>query len=93
MEFTRVEGRQPVSLRLYTLSTCGWCKKTKALLNELGLGYEYLDLDLLNGDVQAQARQTVTEWNPNCSFPTLIVDGKECVVGFKETIIREWGAR
>jgi len=91
MEFTRVEGKRPVSLKLYTLSTCGWCRKTKALLDELGLGYDYLDIDRLPVAEMTQARETVLGWNPNCSFPTIVVNDKECVVGFKEALIRGWG--
>ena len=31
---------------LYALSTCVWCKKTRALLEELGVAYDYEYVDL-----------------------------------------------
>jgi glutaredoxin-like protein NrdH len=36
-------------VQVYTLSTCGWCKKMKALLKKLDVEYEYEDIDLLQG--------------------------------------------
>jgi len=89
MQRVHVEGRESVPLLLYALSTCGWCKKTKALLNELGVAYEYIDLDGLDGEEKEQARDEVRQWNPNCSLPTLVVNNHECVVGFQEQRIRE----
>jgi glutaredoxin len=89
MEFIRVAGKDAGPIRLYTLSTCGWCKKTKALLNELGLEYEYVDVDQLAGAETELAREHITRWNPNCSFPTLVIGEDRCIVGFKEDEIRE----
>lgn len=89
MQRVRIEGRESVPLLLYALSTCGWCKKTKALLNELGVAYEYIDLDGLDGEEKERARGEVRQWNPNCSLPTLVVDNHTCVVGFQEQRIRE----
>ena len=31
----------------YAMSTCVWWKKTKRLLDELGLEYSYVDVDVL----------------------------------------------
>jgi len=89
MQRIHVEGRKTVPLLLYALSTCGWCKKTKGLLNELGVAYEYIDLDGLDGEAKERMRAEVRQWNPNCSLPTLVVDNRTCVVGFQEERIRE----
>ena len=43
-----VEGEDRGDVMLYALSTCGWCKKTKALLQELGVAYKYVDVDQLD---------------------------------------------
>ncbi len=80
------------SVFLYTLSTCGWCRKTKALLQELGVAYDYVDVDQQEGSNRELAKQEVLKWNPACSFPTIVVDGKDCVVGFQEDKIRELAA-
>jgi glutaredoxin-like protein NrdH len=74
---------------LYALSTCGWCKKTRELLANLEVEYDYEYVDLLIGEDKKKAVQTVTHWNPSCSFPTLIIDDRICIVGFEEAKIRE----
>jgi glutaredoxin len=86
-----VEGRKSGRIRLYALSTCVWCKKTKRLLGELGLGYEYVDVDLLGREDNAAAREEIIRWNPRGSFPTIVVDGKRSIVGFDEAEIRKLG--
>jgi glutaredoxin len=81
-----------VGLMLYALSTCGWCKKTKALLDELGLAYDYLFINDLEGEEKEAARAEVMQWNPNCNFPTLVVGGTRCIVGYQEEAIRKLAA-
>jgi len=89
IEFIHVPGTIRNRIILYALSTCGWCRKTKRFLDELGVGYDYVDVDLLAGDESAEARREVTQWNPRCSFPTLVIDGERCIVGFDEEEIRK----
>ncbi len=76
------------SVKLYTLSTCGHCKSTKTLLNECKVKYDYTDVDLFHGDERAAILEDVKKWNPNCSFPTIII-GDKVIVGYKEDEIRE----
>jgi glutaredoxin-like protein NrdH len=33
--------------------------------------------------------QKVRAWNPSCSFPTIVLDDKKCIVGYREDEIRE----
>jgi glutaredoxin len=89
MTIIHVAGKEKGTVMLYTLSTCGWCKKTKALLNELGVDYDYTDVDLLKGEEQSAVVKEVMKFNPDCNFPTLVIDSKKCIVGFKEDDIRE----
>lgn len=72
---------------LYALSTCGWCRKTKALLGELGAVYDFVDVDLLEGPDLERVREEVGRLNPRRSFPTLVI-GDEVVVGFDAERIR-----
>jgi glutaredoxin len=74
---------------LYALSTCVWCKKTKRLLDELGVEYDYVFVDQLKGREEEEAMSEVARLNPSQSFPTLAVDGQTVIVGFKETKIRQ----
>jgi glutaredoxin-like protein NrdH len=89
MEMTYVEGSHKRDLKLYTLSTCIWCKKTKTLLKELDVGYEYVDLDLLEGQKRQEALDELRIFNPQCSFPSLVFSHTECIVGFNEPKIKE----
>jgi len=76
------------SVKMYSLSTCGHCKATKTLLNECKVKYEFTDVDLLEGEERAAILEDVKKWNPNCSFPTIII-GDKVIVGYKEREIRE----
>ncbi|MFH1382994.1 MAG: glutaredoxin family protein [Chloroflexota bacterium] len=88
MAVEHVDGRDAGQVTLYALSTCVWCKKTRALLDELGVAYDYEYVDLLQGSARTEAMDTVKQWNPACSFPTLVVNDK-CIVGFREDEIRQ----
>ena len=88
MKPVHVEGKKTANIMLYALSTCGWCKKTKALLDELGLSYDYVFVDHLQTNDANLAREEIIKWNPSCSFPTIVIDGKECIVGFQEDKLR-----
>ena len=74
---------------LYALSTCGWCKKAKGFLDDNGVAYEHVYVDLLTGDEKERVLAEVRKWNPRTSFPTLVVDDTESVVGFKEERLKE----
>jgi glutaredoxin-like protein NrdH len=89
MDTEHVDGEVKGKVMLYALSTCGWCKKTKELLNKLGVAYDYVYVDLLRGREQDEAIEEITKFNRACSFPTLVIDDQKCIVGFKEDEIRE----
>ena len=76
------------AIKIYTLSTCGHCKATKRFLDECKIKFEFEDVDLLKGEERAAILEEVKRWNPNCSFPTIII-GDKVIVGFKENEIRE----
>ena len=75
-------------IKLYTLSTCSHCKSTKKFLNECTVQYEFVEVDLLEGEERKAILEDIKKLNPRCSFPTLII-GDEVIVGFKEKKIRE----
>ncbi|MFQ6002426.1 MAG: glutaredoxin family protein [Candidatus Zixiibacteriota bacterium] len=83
-----VKGKNKGKIVMYALGTCGWCKKTKRLLNELGVEYHYTDVDLLEGENRSKAMEEVARWNPQCTFPTLVIKNK-CITGYKEDEIKE----
>ena len=73
---------------IYSLSTCSHCKSTKRLLNECTIKYDFVDVDLLEGDERKAILADVKKFNPKCSFPTVII-GETVIVGFKEKAIKE----
>ena len=89
MDVKHVAGTNRGKVMLYALSTCGWCRRTKALLNDLAVEYDYIDVDLLQGKEQDDVMNEVRKFNPDCNFPTMVIDGQKCIVGFKEDEIRE----
>jgi glutaredoxin-like protein NrdH len=89
MAVVHVPGKKSRHVMLYALSTCGWCAKTKKLLDDLGIEYDYEYVDRLQGDERDEAVQKVAECNPRRSFPTLVLDNEKCIVGYKEGEIRE----
>lgn len=88
MKFEHVDGTKKAKIRLFALSTCGWCKKTRELLEELGVAYDYIYVDLLQGDERENAIRELRKWNPSLSFPTLVIDDGDVIVGFDALSIK-----
>ena len=90
MKPVKVDGkRKEPKLFLYTLSTCGWCKKTKELLNEKDMAYEYIDVDKVTKDEQKEVIDDLKKRNAPLAFPVIIIDDKELISGFKKQAIEE----
>jgi glutaredoxin len=77
-------------VKIYTLSTCGWCKKTKELLRVLDVEYEYIDIDTLTGEEISQVYEEIKKYNPYRTYPTMVIDkGKHVILGFNDKEIKE----
>ena len=76
-------------VRFFALSTCGWCKKTKRFLDAHNVDYQIDYVDLLSGAEKARVMAEMERWNPRRTFPTVVVDDNEVVVGFREDRLRE----
>ena len=87
--FNRVEGTDKGRIVVYTLSTCMWCRMAKNLLHDLGVGYEYIDVDSLQSDEKDAVKKEIKKWNPDGSYPTIVINDKESISGFDEAEIRE----
>jgi glutaredoxin-like protein NrdH len=88
MNFEHVAGKDRGQIRLFALSTCIWCKKTKELLSSMGVAFDFIYVDLLKGTERSEAVAMVKKYNPSTSFPTLLI-GERCIVGLREKEIRE----
>jgi glutaredoxin-like protein NrdH len=75
-------------VKLYAISTCGWCRRTKRFLEQNKIPAEVTDVDQLEGEEKEKARAAVAEVNPRRSYPTLII-GDQVVVGYDEDRMRE----
>ena len=75
-------------VKMFTLSTCSHCKATKKFLDDCKVEYEFTDVDKTSGEERAATLEEVRKWNPDCSFPTIII-GDRVIVGFKENEIKE----
>jgi glutathione S-transferase len=54
----------------------------------MGVSYELIFVDLLLGEEKGDTMRELRRFNPECTFPTLVV-GDRVIVGYKEEAIRE----
>ncbi|MBM4242022.1 MAG: glutaredoxin family protein [Euryarchaeota archaeon] len=89
MKSQHVDGENREKIFLFALSTCGWCKKVRMLLENLGLEYDYIYVDLLEGAERDEAVEELRHCNPQLSFPTLVINDEKCIVGYNKSKIME----
>ena len=89
MERGHITGINKGKVVMYGLSTCVWCKKTRQLLTDLGVDFDYLYVDLLSGNEEESAIKEVKRFNPSVSFPTIIINNERAILGFDEQAIRK----
>jgi len=77
-----VEGEDHGKIMLFALSTCMWCRKTKQLLDSLGVSYDWIDVDLVDKSDQPDVTAEVKKWNPASTFPTVVINDDKCIIGF-----------
>ncbi len=85
-QLTAAKGRAPSAAAMsgshevvvYTTSWCGWCKKTRAWLDENGVDYE-------NRDVEASAEwaEEMHDLTGSGGVPVIVIDG-EVIKGFNQ---------
>ena len=71
---------QTKSVKLYTLSTCPWCRKAKAFLDDKGVDYSYIDHDLADEEVQARIQEEMLARHAS-AFPFAKI-GDDFIVGY-----------
>ncbi len=77
-----------MSVMLYALSTCPYCRMTRKYLEENGVEFDLLEVDLLEGDERTDAIARVKEISGGTSFPVVVI-GDEVIVGFNKKRIKE----
>ena len=75
-------------VKMFTLSTCSHCKATKKFMQDNGIPFDCVDVDLLQGADREKILKEVEKYNPQRSFPTIVI-GDNIIIGFRESDIRE----
>lgn len=88
MNLKHVDGKNKGDVLLFALSTCGWCKKTRMLLEELEVEYDFIYVDLTEGDERDETVRELQKWNEDLSFPTMVINQDKVILGFKEDEIK-----
>ena len=90
MKVVKVSGRNNKhKVFVYALSTCAWCKLAKKFLKENEIEYEYVDVDLCNEEDREKIRKDFLDKGGDLSYPTIIVDGKILITGFRKDKLKE----
>ncbi len=80
-------------VRLYTLSTCPWCRKAKSFFEEREVPFEFVDVDLLEGEEKEAVIDRVREISGSLQYPVAVI-GESVVTGYnpkKYTTLLEQG--
>ena len=86
----KVEGRNKThTVFLYTLSTCGWCRKTKEYLKQNDVAHEYVDVDKATKEEQKTIVQELKDKKVPVAFPVIIIDEDTIITGYKQQAIKE----
>ncbi len=74
----------PKKVELYGLSTCGWCRKAKAWLDEHGVEHTCVYMDQITPDEKAAAKERIKSFVDRLSVPIILVnDGEKIIQGYK----------
>jgi len=89
VKMEHVDGKKKGEVVLFALSTCIWCKKTRMFLEEQQIDFSYNYVDLLTGDDKSEVINEIKKWNSQISFPTVVINNKDVIVGFKKDELKE----
>jgi glutaredoxin-like protein NrdH len=90
MKIVKVPGKKNKHrVLMYAISTCAWCKMTKQFLKDNEVEYEYVDVDLCSEEDHERIRQHIAEKGGSPSYPTIIIDDKTLITGFRKDKITE----
>jgi len=90
MKIVKVNGKNKKhKVLLYALSTCAWCKMTKQFLKDNNIEYEYVDVDLCHDEDKEKIKREILNLGGSLSYPTIIVDNKILITGFRKDKLKE----
>ena len=77
-----------MAVKVFALSTCPYCRMTRAYLDENDVEYDVVEVDLLTDDERSEAIDEVKAISGGTSFPVVVVD-EEVIIGFNKKRIKE----
>ena len=70
------------SIKVYSLSTCGHCLKTKEYLEEHNIPFDCVNVDWLMGPERNDVMYALGKLNAGLTFPTIVI-GEKVIIGFR----------
>lgn len=77
-----------MSVKVFALSTCPYCRMSRTYLDENGVTYEVVEVDKLEGQERTDTIDEVKRLSGGTSFPVIVVDG-QVIVGFNKPRLKE----
>lgn len=74
-------------VKLFALSTCPSCRRTKQFLQDNNIAHELVEVDMLPGGEQWVVAKEVKGYNPEATYPTLVV--MDVIVGYDEKAMKK----
>jgi glutaredoxin len=75
-------------VKMYTLSTCPWCMKTKKFFRDNQIPFEYTDYDLASEADQKKLMKELTSLGSTGSFPVVIIE-QQVIIGYNPDAYRQ----
>lgn len=86
VSYTDVSGqRNDHTITVYALSTCGFCKRALAFLNDNKFAYRYIYVDQIPLETKNEIKEALkNKFKVNIAFPFAVIDDLKYLVGFVE---------
>lgn len=89
-EFTEHPGKNVGDITVYALSYCPYCHHALEFLNEHDIAYKYVFVDTAPPEEAETIEEQVEKYNPDETFPTIVVDGgKQVIIGYNEPALEK----
>ncbi|MFP4376849.1 MAG: glutaredoxin family protein [Spirochaetales bacterium] len=84
VDFEIVKGeREPEHLRVFSLSTCAFCRRAQNFLKENGITFSYVYIDQLDFDLKREVKAELkSKFDTVPVYPILLIGERDAVSGF-----------
>jgi glutaredoxin len=74
---------------MYSISTCGWCKRAKKFFKDNNVEFEFVDIDQCNLEDKRKIMKDIQSRGGTLAYPTLIIDNEILLTGAPQDKLRE----